>query len=101
MTSRKTPPAAVRATEGSNGVAEGSIIIPSTPRGYFQSSCTEWKPLFLQSVWEDAETTLHLSIIVLLPSGVGEEDLQDYKVEDEGRTLVIVVSWPNSCILGG
>ena len=60
-----------------------------------QASCIEWKPLFLQSVWEDAETNQHLSVIVLLPSGVGETDLQDYKVEDEGRTLVIVVSWPS------
>jgi len=50
---------------------------------------------FLQFVWEDAETTQHLSVIVLLNSGMGETDLEDYKVEDEGRTLVIVVSWPS------
>jgi len=47
---------------------------------------------FLQLVWEDAETTQQISVLVLLPSGIGENDLQDYKVEDEGRTLVIVVS---------
>ena len=35
------------------------------------------------------------SVLVLLPSGIGENDLQDFKVEDEGRTLVIVVSWPS------
>jgi len=69
--------------------------VGGTPKCFFHSTCTEWKPLYLQSTWEDTETTHYLSVIVLLPGGVSEQDLLDYKVEDEGRTLVVVVAWPS------
>ena len=85
------------ATREGDGGAATDVVVPAgaNAKGFLALACSKRKPLYLQSSWDDADTTQHLSVIVLLPSGIGEDDLLDYKVEDEGRTLVVVVAWPS------
>jgi hypothetical protein len=53
-------------------------------------------PYSYQGQWCDEQRTSHLTVVVILPSGVGEEDVESMRVEDDGTVLVITMKMPKT-----
>ena len=51
-------------------------------------------PMYFQKKWPDKNGTIHLTVVVNLPSGVGEDDIDVIHVENAGNVLVLSLKWP-------
>jgi hypothetical protein len=71
---------------------------PSTPSGQEIISNDElaWVPLHWVVKWKDGSSRDHVTIALLLPSGIATEDTDkvDVAVTDDGLVLTVKVPWP-------
>ena len=70
--------------------------VDSSPMEFGRSTEDElvFVPMYFQKKWPDRHGTIHLTVVVNLPSGVSETEIEDYKVVDSGNTLKLALKWP-------
>jgi len=75
--------------------AQPALVTASPAPPNFTSFLMTWNPIYALSHWTGGDMDEHVTVAVLLPSGISARDDSQVRVSENHQELQVKVSWPH------